>query len=331
MKGLFSTTENPHKTPCRIYPGGPTSGASLWTHGLGWTTLVTAMPIALNEDIASRLDEVARLLADQGANRFRTHAYERAAAALRGLNRPVSELFELEGVAGLEQIPGVGQSIAYSIRDMLRHGRLAMLDRLRGEHDPIALLTSVPGIGKVLAWRLHDDLEIDSLEELEQAAHDGRLADLAGLGAKRLAGIRDSLAHRLGRVRRGMPPSETTTAPSIAELLDVDREYRQQAEAGGLTMIAPRRFNPTGEAWLPVLHTARGARHYTALYSNTARAHDLHKTHDWVVLYLDSPQGEQQFTVITSEFGPLKGLRIVRGREDECEIYYREHRRRVPT
>jgi DNA polymerase/3'-5' exonuclease PolX len=45
-----------------------------------------------------------------------------------------------------------------------------MLERLRGEHDPLALLQSVPGIGKVTAWKLYEDLGIESLEELEAAA-----------------------------------------------------------------------------------------------------------------------------------------------------------------
>lgn len=285
------------------------------------------MPINVNEDIAGRLDEVAQILAEQGANRFRVQAYHQAAAVLRGLGRPVSEILAEEGLAGLEQLPGVGTSIARSIRDLLLHGRLAMLDRLRGEHDPIALLTSVPGIGKALAWKLHDDLEIDSLEELETAAHDGRLENLAGLGAKRLAGIRDSLGHRLGRIRKPPPalPSPAATAePSIAELLAVDAEYRREAAADRLKKIAPRRFNPAGEAWLPVLHTTRGGRHYAALFSNTAHAHEQHKTRDWVRLYYDGHDGERQCTVITAEFGRLKGLRIVRGREDECEAWYRQ-------
>jgi hypothetical protein len=48
--------------------------------------------------------------------------------------------------------------------------------------------------------------------------------------------------------------------PSVGELLDVDQEYREKAERGELRVIAPRRFNPTREAWLPVLHTQRGLR-----------------------------------------------------------------------
>jgi hypothetical protein len=189
------------------------------------------------------------------------------------------------------------------------------------------LLTSVPGIGKTLAWQLHDDLGLESLEDLESAAHDGRLESVAGLGAKRLAGIRDSLAHRLARVRQQLlsaPAARESGEASVAELLDVDREYRREAAANTLKRIAPRRFNPAHEAWLPVLHAARGERHYTALFSNTARAHELRKTRDWVVLYYDGRDGERQCTVITSEFGRLKGLRIVRGREEEARRTYRK-------
>lgn len=276
----------------------------------------------INDDIAGRLDEVARVLAEQGANRFRVQAYRHAATTLRRLSLSVAELFAQQGLAGLKELPGVGDRIAHSIRDILLHGRLAMLDRLRGEHDPIQLLSSVPGIGKTAAWKLHEDLGIESLEELEAAAHDGRLESIAGFGVKRLAGIRDSLAHRLHRVQ-SLPPSRSSDSlPAVGELLDVDSEYRREAAAARLPTIAPRRLNPTGAAWLPVLHTMRGDRHYAAMYSNTSRAHDLHKTHDWVVLYFDGDHGEQQSTVITSEFGALAGRRIVRGREQECAAYY---------
>lgn len=286
------------------------------------------MPIPLNEDIAGRLDEVGQLLAEQGANPFRVRAYHQAATVLRGLEQSVADLLAAEGLPGLEKLPGIGPSLARSIRDLLQHGRLAMLDRLRGEHDPIALLTSVPGIGRALAGKLHDELGLESLEALEAAAHDGRLETLAGLGAKRLAGIRDSLAQRLGRLRRPAPapahahpaaiPVPAHTVPPVAELLDVDAEYRRGAAAGSLKTIAPRRFNPSGEAWLPVLHTTRGSRHYTALFSNTAHAHAAGRTHDWVVLYYDGPGGEGQCTVITGAVGSHQGRRLVRGREAEC-------------
>jgi hypothetical protein len=271
----------------------------------------------LNEDVALRLEEVARLLAAQGASPYRVGAYERAANTVRRLPEPVSEILARQGLAGLQALPGIGESIARAVRDLLAHGRLAMLERLRGESDPVVLLASVPGIGRVLADRLYHDLGIETLEELEAAAHDGRLAQLLGFGPKRLAGIRDSLAHRLARVR---PPSDTRNGPpSVSEILDVDREYREKAAAGELVRIAPRRFNPSRVAWLPILHTARGRRHYTALFSNTALAHRVGRTDDWVVIYRDDGRGERQWTVVTADRGPLKGRRVVRGREAECE------------
>ncbi len=198
-----------------------------------------------------------------------------------------------------------------------------MLDRLRGESEPAELFSTVLGIGAQTARRIRDDLGIHTLEELEVAAHDGRLERL-GIGAKRLTGIRDVLASRLGRV--GRRPVSTAALPDVAEILDVDRQYREQSARGLLPRIAPRRFNPEHEAWLPVLHTHRGDRDYTALYSNTAHAHAVGRTHDWVVLYFDG-QGdghgrERQCTVITAERGPLRGHRLVRGRETECLKHY---------
>lgn len=270
----------------------------------------------MNREIAGRLEEAAHLLHEQGADRFRVNAYLRAARSVRNWAEPVSLVFRTRGVEGLQDLPGVGPSIARAIRELLTRGRLPMLDRLRGASDPVRVLASVPGIGRRLAERLHDELGLNTLEQLEAAAHDGRLATIAGFGDKRLAGIRDSLAHRLGRLRPSVGPD--SPLPSVTELLDVDREYRQKAAAGELQMIAPRRFNPTGDAWLPVLHTRRGSRRYTALFSNTARAHRLGKTRDWVVLYGDDDAAEHQYTVITAGWGPLRGCRVVAGRESEC-------------
>jgi len=275
----------------------------------------------LNSEIAHRLKEVAELLHDQGSNPFRAQAYRHAAQTLEQLERPVDDILHAEGVDGLQKLPGIGESLSRAIRELILTGKLPMLERLRGEAEPVSLFASVPGIGKKLADRLHHDLEIDTLEELEIAAHDGRLIRQAGIGEKRHSGIIASLAERLGRIRVRRGTAEKIF-PSIEELFDVDREYRENASAEQLHKFAPRRFNPTGEAWLPVLHTQRSERHYTALFSNTARAHKKGKTRDWVVLFYDDGDRESQCTVITAEWGPLEGRRIVRGREFECMRYY---------
>ena len=72
-----------------------------------------------------------------------------------------------------------------------------------------------------------------------------------------------------------------------------------------------------------ILHTERGQRHYTALFSNTPRAHRLGRTDDWVILYCEGGDGERQYTVVTAPSGPLRGRRVVRGREAACTEHYR--------
>jgi len=276
--------------------------------------------VTTNSQIARKLDELANLLEAQGANPFRVNAYRHGAMAIAGLTEPVSDLYAREGIEGLERIPAIGHRLAIAIRSLVETGRLPILEHMRGEIDPVLLLQSVPGIGPVQAERLHHDLGIDTLEELEAAAHDGRLGGVAGFGSKKVAGIIDSLASRLGRVR-DLDAGPARQVP-VEELLDVDREYREAAQAGTLPTVAPRRFNPEKKAWLPILHTQRGDRHYTALFSNTARAHRLGTTEDWVILYQDGESGSHQSTAITSHHGPLKGRRVVRGREAECQEYF---------
>src|SRR4249919_1386919 len=121
-----------------------------------------------------------------------------------------------------------------------------------------------------------------------------------------------------------MADAAASNAPGVDLLLEVDREYREKGRAGVLPRIAPRRFNPEGKAWLPVLHTRFGPWHFTALFSNTERAHELHRTYDWVVIFVrDGDQEESQYTVVTERRGALSGQRVVRGREPECARYYR--------
>jgi DNA polymerase (family 10) len=274
-----------------------------------------------NFSVAARLDEVAQLLEQQGANLFRVGAYRRAAQTVRALAQPIDQIVKTEGIVGLKQLPGIGETLSRFIYQLVTTGQLPMLDRLRGESDPIAMLRTVPGIGRQTAERLYRELGIETLEELELAAYDGRLARVLGFGPKRIAGVRDSLATRLGGIRRsGFRPK--LSQPPVSEILDVDREYRQKCRQDALTKIAPRRFNPRQEQWLPILHTERGNRHYTALFSNTARAHELNKTGDWVVIYYDGGWGERQCTVVTARYGSLTNRRIVRGREEECEKHY---------
>lgn len=276
-----------------------------------------------NSVMANALDQVAELLEAQQANTFRIAAYRRGAETIRSLDRPVCDILQQAGHEGLTYLPGIGDSLAKAIAQLCETGRLPLLERLRGEHDVESLFASVSGIGPELAERIHEQLGIETLAELEAAAYDGTLESVPGFGRKRVQAVREVLAGRARRrpasARRS--PKPASDVPPVEELLNVDVEYRRKAAADQLIRIAPRRFNPTDAAWLPILHTRRGPRHYTALYSNTARAHELGMTHDWVVIYRDD-EADGRWTVITSQFSESKGRRIVRGREAECRDYY---------
>lgn len=287
-----------------------------------------------NADIADPLERIALLLEEQGADRYRVRAYRHAADVVRSYPRSVERIAAEEGLDGVTALPGIGRSIGSAIRELVATGRISLLERLQGQVSPEDLFCTVSGIGEGLAREIHESLGIESLEELEVAAHDGRLAAVPGFGPRRVAGVRDALAGILGRSTRlrarqrrwdehnGL--SSDHELPSVAELLDADVEYRRRAANHELRCIAPRRFNPGHAAWLPVLHTQRGAFGMNVMFSNTARAHELGRTHDWVVIYFEQDGQEDQCTVVTETHGPLTGRRVVRGREEECRRYYRQ-------
>lgn len=279
----------------------------------------------LNVEIADKLRQAADLLEQQNANPFRVRAYRRAADTVAALERGADEIIAREGIEGLTALPGIGASIAAAIHEMVRSGRWSQLERLRGTLDPEKLFRTVPGVGPELAHRIHETLHVDTLEGLEAAAFDGRLSAVPGMGRRRVALMRAALAGMLGRTGRARwrAPLAPVGEPSVGILLDVDREYREGAAAGQLPTIAPRRFNPEGKAWLPILHTVREDWHFTTLFSNTALAHELGRTHDWVVVYFyDGDHREGQRTVVTETTGPLAGRRVVRGREGDCRGFY---------
>jgi putative hydrolase len=273
-----------------------------------------------NAQVADLLRQMADLLVKQDDNPFRIGAYRRAAETVLSLDRDLRDILAREGIEGLDALPFIGKGIASSIQEIAQTGRLSRLERLRGELAPEQLFQSLPGVGPELAAAIHDELHVDTLEALEVAAHDGRLESVKGVGPRRAAAIRASLASQLGRRPRARRPN----GPGVSLLLSLDRDYRAKVRAGDLPKIAPRRFNPEGRAWLPVMHARRRGWHFTVLYSNTARAHQLGKTRDWVVIYFeDGDHREGQHTVVTETRGPLQGKRVIRGREPECRVFYR--------
>ncbi|MEL6601954.1 MAG: helix-hairpin-helix domain-containing protein [Cyanobacteria bacterium J06614_10] len=294
-----------------------------------------------NDDIARSFEQVADLLEAKGDDYYRIRAYRKGAQSVRNHSMPVVDLYEAEGTAGLEKLPYIGKGLASAIQELATTGQFTLLEQLHIDVSPEDLFTTVPGIGQVLARRIYRGLGIDTLAGLEQAAHDGILTQMPGFGPGRMAIVRTALATMLNRPARSssnqsskqnrqlqqvpipypqpeaqpvaIPAATSSNAPSVDLLLAVDTQYRYLASAGQLRMVKPKRFNPEGKRWLPIMQLSKGGWAFNALYSNTARAHALGKTDDWVVVYYERDGQRGQCTVVTESQGVNKGKRVVRG------------------
>jgi putative hydrolase len=197
------------------------------------------------------------------------------------------------------------------------------------------MLRVIPGIGRELAERIFDTLHVNNYEALENALHSGQLSKVPGIGKNRLQTIGTWLLNLMPqhhteakhqqdqRDSHRDSPKAANRKPSIQTILKLDQVYRQKTKDGQLPLISPKRFNPDNKAWLPIMHKTDDEWHFTALFSNTERAHKLNRVFDWVVIYAyDSQHHESQYTVVTETTGKLLGKRVIRGKEKECLRYY---------
>ncbi|MFI5322046.1 MAG: helix-hairpin-helix domain-containing protein [Thermodesulfobacteriota bacterium] len=293
-------------------------------------------PVFSNDEIADTLERISSLLEVQGAGTYRVRAYLYAAQTVRDSRILLSRIVSSEGVKGLESLPGIGKSIAAVISELLSTGRIGLLERLEGQVSPEELFETVPGIGVKTAHEIHKTLGIETLEELEIAAHDGSLLRVPGLGRRKVQGIKDALSGILSRSSRRRTRRLRWLEhemreldlhnPDIELILEADKEYREKATRGELKKIAPKRFNPSGERWLPIYHKEKEGWSFTVLYSNSPLAHKLGRLRDWVIVYYEKDGEEDQCTVVTEWQGRLSGRRVIRGRETECLDYYSRRR-----
>ncbi len=135
-----------------------------------------------NRDIIDIFSKVADMLAIRGDSIHRVLAYQRAAESIGNLGRDINQVYE-EG--SLTDIPGIGQTLADKIEEMLTTGQLEFYDRLSQEIPPSLLeLLRVDGLGPKRVKQIYETLNITTLEELSAAAQEGKLRELPRMGKK---------------------------------------------------------------------------------------------------------------------------------------------------
>jgi DNA polymerase (family 10) len=159
-----------------------------------------------NREVVELFSRVADMLAIRGDQIHRILAYRKAAESIEALGRDVNVIFA-EGK--LTDIPGIGDTLAAKIEEMLTTGRLAFYDKLAQEIPPgLVDMLRVEGLGPKRVKQLYETLNVTTLDELTTAARAGKLRDLPGMGAKSeakiLAGIEALARHGDNRVSLGV-------------------------------------------------------------------------------------------------------------------------------
>jgi DNA polymerase (family 10) len=148
-----------------------------------------------NDAIARRFHRLAALMEVRGDDPFRLRSYRNAAEAIEVWPTPLKEIAEKEGVAGLQEIPGVGKAIAGKVIELLAKGTFDAWERLTAETpESVIDLLEVPGIGPKTAALLHQRFKVSSLADLKVFVNSGGLDMVDGIGPKTAARIKEVLA-----------------------------------------------------------------------------------------------------------------------------------------
>ena len=169
-----------------------------------------------NKEISEMLSEYTDLMEIVGENKYRVRAYDNAS---RILSDRTIELEKLVKEDNLEEIKGIGEGIAQTIKDIYEKGFCEPLEELRKQLPPgFEELLNIPGLGPKTAGRFLEELEIENLEDLKQALQDKKIRELKGFGAKTEENLLEALKEY----------KEYTSYINLDKALDVSNKIIEQ-------------------------------------------------------------------------------------------------------
>lgn len=201
-----------------------------------------------NKDIADIFNSVADLLDIRGESQYRVRAYRSAARTIEGLSRSAADMIE-QG-EDLSKLSGIGKDLAGKIEQIVDSGRLPLLEQLKADMPgELGDLMRVPGLGPKRVARLHDELDVTTLDDLEEAAEQGRISEMEGLGKKTEERIAEEVSRmqqapeqrlKLARAEQiAEPLVEYLGEPDDVKDIIVAGSYRRRKETvGDLDILA---------------------------------------------------------------------------------------------
>src|SRR5512136_770008 len=191
-----------------------------------------------NGEVARVFQDIADLLELKGESVFKVRAYQKAVRSIEHL--PV-ELAQLKAEGKLRDVPGIGEAIEKKITELLETGHLRYYEELRAEFpEGVISLLQVPGVGPKTAMRLSTELSVKSIEDLEKALVDGRVAGLFRMGDKTAENILRGLQSMRTKEQRIPIGVALPLAEEIMAALRERAAVRNLTPAGSL-----RRFRET--------------------------------------------------------------------------------------
>jgi DNA polymerase (family 10) len=184
------------------------------------------------DQLADILTDIATLLELKGENPFKSRAYQNAARALNALDEPLDKLIAENRLAGVR---GIGDAINKKVIELVTTGRLGYYDELKAS-IPAGLreMLAIPGLGPKKIKALHDHLHIDTVEKLEQACKEGKVAALKGFGEKTQANICEGILRRRSYASRHLLADGLFIAEPILDSLRQHSDVIRCSVAGSL-------------------------------------------------------------------------------------------------
>ncbi|MGP8200992.1 MAG: DNA polymerase/3'-5' exonuclease PolX [Limisphaerales bacterium] len=184
------------------------------------------------DQIIEILTEIATLLELKGENPFKSRAYQNAARALQNSTIPLEKIFSPDST---ERLKGIGDKIHAKISELLTTGRLAYYDELKASIPAgLVAMLAIPGLGPKKIKAINDKLAVDTLEKLEQACRDGKVAQLDGFGEKTQANILQGMAFRRQYASRHLLGDALAVAEPILDNLRSHPDVVRCSTAGSL-------------------------------------------------------------------------------------------------
>src|SRR5437588_5574453 len=184
------------------------------------------------DEAAAILNNIATLLELKGENPFKTRAYVNAARALETLSEPLDRILAEER---LGSIPGIGESMQKKISELATTGRMTYYEELRAATPAgLVAMLDIPGLGPKKIKALHDELGIETIEQLEAACNEGKVAKLKGFGEKTQMNICAGIHRRRAYASRHLFSDALPVAEALLEALRSHPDVLRCSTAGSL-------------------------------------------------------------------------------------------------